>query len=524
MAESGTDIYDVIVVGYGPTGLAITSMLARQGHRVIALERYPSLYGLPRLVNLDAEAARIVQAAGDIDVALAESAGNDEYYYRNAAGEELLFLDWSGDDVCGFPAHLSMYQPNVEDAMDTGARKRGAEIRQSTEVIDVEQDDDGVTVTTRARGTGEEAHVRGRWLIAADGAGSRVRDTLGLEREDLEMGTTFLNLDMFRRPGCEVHRTGPTVTCAPPRMNVILPIGRERLRVEFEVVDGDDLDEMVRPETAWKMLREAFDLGPDDVEIYRQVLYSFESKLLHGWRHGRILLSGDAAHQMSPFIGQGACAALRDAVALAWRLDLVLRGVSTDAVLDSYESERKPHVRANIETAAMLGRVACEHDEVRARERDAMFLSGNAPPPPPDPALGDGILLHDASGERTPLAGQLGPQGLVKVDGQTGRADDLIGWGFTVLTRARDPREVLDDAQQQFLDDLGCCYVPLSRDRTTTWAHDVDGVYTRFFDQHGVDALVVRPDFIVFGAARSIDDLPGVVDELRSQLSAAAVA
>jgi 3-(3-hydroxy-phenyl)propionate hydroxylase len=519
--ENNSDVYDVIVVGYGPTGLVASSLLARLGHKVVALERYPGLYGLPRLVNLDAEAARIVQAAGDIDVALAESASNDEYYYRNAAGEELLFLDWSGTDVSGFPSHISMYQPNVEDAVDAAARERGAEIRQSSEVIAVEHDDDGVTVTTRARDTGMESVVRGRWLIAADGAGSRVREALGLDREDLEMGTTFLNLDMFRRAGNDVHRTGPTVTCAPPRMNVILPIGQERLRVEFEVVDGDDLDEMVRPETAWRMLHDVFGLGPDDVEIYRQVLYSFESKLLHGWRHGRILFAGDSAHQMSPFIGQGACAALRDAIAVVWRLDLIMRGVTTDAVLDSYEPERKPHVRANIETAAALGHVACEHDEQRARERDAMFLSGNAPPPPPEPVIGDGLLLAEESGERALLAGQLGPQGVVKVDGRSGRADDVIGWGFTLMARARDPRELLDEGQRAFLDELSCHYVPLSRDRATTWAHDVDGTYMQFFDEHGIDALLVRPDFIVFGAARSIDDLPSIVDDLRAQLSAA---
>jgi 3-(3-hydroxy-phenyl)propionate hydroxylase len=515
---SAGQVYDVAVVGYGPTGLAVTSLLARLGHRVVALERYAGLYGLPRLVNLDAESARIVQASGDIDVALAESAGFDEYYYRNAAGEALLFLDWSGTDISGFASHLSMYQPNVEDAIDGAARKRGAEIRQSCEVIGVDQDQDGVTVTTRDRETGEEGTVRARWLIAADGANSRVREILGLEREDLQMGTAFLNLDMLRRSGCDVHRLGPTVTCAPPRMNVILPIGEERLRVEFEVVEGDDRDELVRPATAWRMLGEAFGLGPDDVEIYRQVIYEFESQLLHGWRHGRILLAGDAAHQMSPFVGQGACAALRDAIALSWRLDLILRDQAGDGLLDTYEVERKPHVRTHIETAAALGHIACEHDEERARQRDALFLSDEPPPPPPDPRLGDGILHLTPGGERGVLAGRLGPQGIVTKDGRTGRADDVLGWGFTVLARGRDPREPLTAAQEQFLEGLNCHFVPISREKGTTYVRDVEGTYADFFDQHGVEALLVRPDFVVFGAAESLDDLPGLVEDLRAQL------
>jgi 3-(3-hydroxy-phenyl)propionate hydroxylase len=510
--------YDVAVVGYGPTGLAITSLLARMGHRVVALERYPTLYGLPRLVNLDAEATRIVQASGDIDVALAESSNNDEYYFRNSAGEALLFIDWSGIDVCGYRSHISMYQPNVEDAMDAGARDRGAEIRQGCEVIGIEADVDGVTVRTRERPGGEEGSVRARWVVAADGANSRVRELLGLEREDLKMGTSFLNLDMLRKPGCEVHRAGPTVTCAPPRMNVILPIGETRIRVEFEVVEGDDPEALVQAPTAWPMLKEAFGLGPDDVEIYRQVIYEFSSRLLHGWRHGRILLSGDAAHQMAPFVGQGACAALRDAIALAWRLDLILRRQAPDALLDTYELERKPHVRSQIETSAVLGRIACEHDEEQAKARDEIFLSGQAPPPPPDPELGDGILFRDASRARGRLAGQLGPQGIVVHGGQRGRADDVLGWGFTLLARGRDPREVLSDEHQQFLSDLHCQLVPLSGDRATTWCYDADGTYAAFFDQHGVEALLVRPDFVIFGSAMSFDELPGLVEELRTQL------
>src|ERR1700682_6340559 len=100
--------FDVIVGGYGPTGLTASSLLARLGHRVAVFERWPELYGLPRLVNLDAEAARIVQAAGDIEVALRESTEFKRYFFRNSKGDTLLELDWAGVGISGFPAHLSM--------------------------------------------------------------------------------------------------------------------------------------------------------------------------------------------------------------------------------------------------------------------------------------------------------------------------------------------------------------------------------------------------------------------------------
>jgi 3-(3-hydroxy-phenyl)propionate hydroxylase len=143
--------FEVVIVGYGPTGQALASLLGRLGRRVCVLERYPSLYGLPRLVNLDGEAARIVQNAGDIEQALRESTPFALYYFVNGAREQLLEIDWSGMHPSGFPATSSMYQPYVEDAMDAGARSRGVDVRQGWEAVAVSQSDDGVQVTAQAR-------------------------------------------------------------------------------------------------------------------------------------------------------------------------------------------------------------------------------------------------------------------------------------------------------------------------------------------------------------------------------------
>jgi 3-(3-hydroxy-phenyl)propionate hydroxylase len=510
---------DVIVVGYGPTGLAASSLLARLGHDVITLERWPTLYGQPRLVNLDAEAARIVQAAGDVDVALQESTAFERYYFRNAAGDTLVDMDWSGRHHCGYEAHLSMFQPHVEDAIDAAARERGADVRQGWTLTGFEQDEDGVTVTADDP-DGTAQTLRARWLIGADGANSAVREQLGVEREDLGMRSAFLNLDTTRKPAMPPdHLNAPTVTCAPPRMNVVVPIGLDRLRFEFEVNLDDDRDELVKPEKAWEMLRKWHDLGPDELEIYRQVVYEFDSKLATRWRHGRVLLAGDAAHLMPPFLGQGACSGLRDAINLSWRLDLVLRGVAGDRLLDTYEVERSPHVRTQIETSVAMGAMATEDRPEQARFRDELFLSGQAPPPPPDPIVSDGLLHRDAEGRPAGLAGQLGPQGIVAVGGESGLADHLTGWGFRLIADGQGPLAALDRDRRAALARIGLEILAVEPEPTGDGAADVAGHYRAYFDVHGVSALLVRPDFVVFGSASDPDEVRALVDDLLAQLA-----
>jgi 3-(3-hydroxy-phenyl)propionate hydroxylase len=302
---------------------------------------------------------------------------------------------------------------------------------------------------------------------------------------------------------------------------VFVPIGERRMRFELEVLPEDDPEEMLKPETAWRYLDEWHGLGPDDVEIYRQVIYEFDSQLASPWRVGRIVLAGDAAHQMSPFLGQGACSGMRDGINLAWRLDLVLNGISDDGLLDSYETERSPHVKALILGSAALGLMATERNQEAARARDEAFLSGQAEEAPPQPTLTEGVLHRTADGELDPLAGKLGPQGTVSLEGRTGRADDVLGWGFALLCRGMDPLAELSDEHRAFLDAIGARTVALNQDPATNLVRDVEGTYTRYFDESGVVAVLVRPDFYVFGAARDRGDVPALLDDLRAQLGAA---
>lgn len=529
--------FDVVISGYGPTGQAAASLLSRLGHSVCVFERWPTLYGLPRLCTLDGEAARIVQAAGDIDVALQNSNANKRYELLNEADEKLMILDWDLDHISGFPYRIAMYQPDIEDAMHAQAIEFGAEINQGWQVTGVSQSDDAVEVTAQATVPdpeskdlslveGEERRVTARYVIGADGARSAIRDSLGIEREDFHYRNAWLSLDATRKRvplptlhGAEDLRTA-FVICAPEgRTRAVIPIGSDRLRFEFLVDPETDHTEDLDPAVGYRYLKEAYDLTEDDVELYRSVIYPFEGQLAEEWRRGRVFIGGDAAHLMTPFLGQGACAALRDAANLSWKLDLVLRGVSGDALLDTYQQERRPHVKLHVVVSNEIGKMACEPDPEIAAKRDEMLLSGNAPPPAPDPYVETGVL-HLEGAERAELPiGDVGPQALVSFEGTEGRFDDVFGWGFQLIGLDFDPAGQLDQPSLEFLAEVHGITAGVAAEEGDGLAADLTGNYRRFFEQHGAVALLLRPDFVIFGLASSPAEVQSLVDDLREQLT-----
>jgi len=317
--------YDVAIVGYGPVGQLLATLLGQRGYRVVVIERYPDIYPMPRAVHFDHEIGRILQAVGiRADTNPIIEPYDDWYEWKNAERETLLKVDWRGVGPSWWHASNFFAQPDLERELDARARQQPTvTLRRGLPAVAVEQNDNGVTLTTETMTSAEPQAetVRARYLVGCDGANSTVRTLLGLPVTDLGFFFDWLILDMI--PNEPMTFDPPAwQLCDPKRPTTIVPGGPGRRRWEFMALPGEDVNDLNKAETAWEFLQ-PWGLTPNNAELERHTVYRFQAHWVDRWRSGRVLIAGDAAHLMPPFAGQGMGAGLRDVFNLAWKLDLV---------------------------------------------------------------------------------------------------------------------------------------------------------------------------------------------------------
>lgn len=412
---------DVVVVGGGPVGVMTALLLVQRGLTVRVLERSTPIYDLPRAIVMDDEIQRVFQGLGlgeGLRCIVTPIAGAE---FVRPSGERIVGIDLDPDTEWPLGHHPSVayYQPELEKFLRAAALKRGVDLLLGTEVMSVESSVDGVTIHTA------DGVQHARWVIAADGASSRIRKQLGIDFLDQGYDQEWLVLDVrLKREAPWLPRLVQQI-CDPVRPTTYVVGHDEYRRWEFQLQPGERREEMAGPARVWSLLEPW--LGTDDAELVRAVVYRFHATVARTMRSGPVLLAGDSAHQMPPFLGQGLCSGIRDAANLAWKLALVANGFAGDGLLDSYGTERLAHAAGVVAHAVDTGRLI---DELSGRaeastELDAAYGGGR-----PFPILRGGILHGDH-----PAVGRQLPQPTVG-----GRPlDDLLGTGFALLTdRRRD--------------------------------------------------------------------------------------
>ncbi|MDT8912568.1 bifunctional 3-(3-hydroxy-phenyl)propionate/3-hydroxycinnamic acid hydroxylase [Amycolatopsis sp. PS_44_ISF1] len=492
---------DVAVVGCGPVGLTLAALLGEAGHSVVAFERYPGRYGLPRAASFDGETMRTFAGLG-----IGGELGlhpQKTYEWRNGAGELLIAMDCPEAGPSGWPDLAMFHQPSLEHALHARcAAMSEVDVRYATTVTGLDQHEDHVTLRTDHGGP-----VSARYVVGCDGGNSFVREALGIGQDDLGFAEPWLVCDFaLRRPAAELGLPSCLQIGDPAEPTTVLTTGARRQRFCFMLEDAGEIEEHRTEQDAWT--RVARYLSREEADLERVATYVFRSLVAHRWRERRVLLAGDAAHQMPPFLGQGLCSGVRDAVNLAFKLDLVLRGGWDGDVLDTYQSEREPHVRGVLATSMELGRQHTLRDPALARERDARLVARRGALGAPErislPDLGPGLLGRGGGG--------LSVQGRAGDGRRTGRLDDLVGGGFRLLVT----EEALPGLDLAALGAAGVEVVGFGRRPGGPVVTDPDGTHRRWLAGLGAAAAAVRPDHYVFAAGA---DARAVAAELLAVLA-----
>ena len=394
------------------------------------------------------------------------------------------------------------YQPDLERMLVRRLeRLPNVQIRRGWELVELDPDAEHPRLRfapTAGETAGEQdpIWVSSRYAIGADGARSKVRDLLGISQTDLGFAYDWLVVDVL--PNQErVWKPYVVQHCNPERPTTLVGSGPGRRRWEFMRMPGETIDELNTTEKAWELLA-ASDITPENATLERHAVYTFRGAWADQWARGRILLAGDAAHLMPPFLGQGLCSGMRDAAALSWRLDLVLREDAPPALLDAYGPERSEHVQEIVRQAVEIGRVICmlEPADVEARDRGmmaAMMDPSLALRPPPEPRLGQSGQFNADD----PKSGYLSFQGRVIHQGREGFFDDVVGKGWQLLLNTDAVAPAFGAPASDLIARLG---ISLARFGAAGDTIDLDGTYGAWFKRLGADAILVRPDLYVFGA------------------------
>jgi 3-(3-hydroxy-phenyl)propionate hydroxylase len=511
------DPVDVAVVGAGPSGLMLANLLGRHGLRVRVFESGPELIDFPRGVGMDDETLRTFQNAGLVDGVLPHTVPQQLLVFVDARQRDLARLAPPSAEF-GWPRRNGFVQPLADRVLLDGlSRFASVEVRWSSRVTGLAQDAGGVDLSV-ATPDGQTA-VRASYVVGADGGSSATRKALGLSFDGTSAVANWLVIDIRNDP---LGRPGSWVCADPRRPYVSISIPHGIRRFEFMLKPGETEADAMTGEFVARLL-EPLVPSTVKVDIIRKRVYTHHSRMAERFRSGRVFLIGDAAHVMPVWQGQGYNSGIRDSLNLSWKIAMVVRGLAGEPLLDSYETERRDHVRAMIGLSTWVGRAVSVSNRFAAALRNAFFRGLSAIPAAksyivtmrfkPMPRLTSGALTTVGSVSAPGPVGRLFVQPTVCTRAAPSvRLDDAIGPWFALIAWNNNPREILDeDAQRR----LARTRVRLVTARPAVQLHwdetppddavlvvgDLDGALKRWFDGHPESVLLIRPDRIVAGAS-----------------------
>lgn len=434
--------FPVVVVGAGPTGLTLANLLGLQGIPTLLVEKNATTVQEPRAVSIDDESLRTMQAVGLVSQVLQHVMTGYGSRYLDSARR--CFLEVAPTQVIyGYPRRNAFRQPQLEGLLRTGlSRFEHVTTRFGWNLDRFAQNESEVALThTDPQGASQQ--VRCAWLVGCDGASSSIRSALGLNLEGETFAERWLIVNLEDSPApC----SDTLVFCDVSRPCIALPGPDFTRRFEFKLREHETSESVLAEGMVAKLLA-AHGAAPKS-RIVRKTVYTFHARIAPAWKVGRVILAGDACHLSPPFAGQGMNSGIRDAHNLAWKLAAVISGKLGPNLLETYEQERKGHVREMIQLALRMGRIMGPSSRLAGALTRLTFRTLGMWPPArdyfgqmkykPKPRFRAGFQLG-TRGPCAALVGRLIPQPTVTTpEGDQVLLDHVLGDGFSLLALTED--------------------------------------------------------------------------------------
>lgn len=506
---------DVAIVGAGPVGLMIANYLGQRGVNVTLVEKLDTLIDYPRAIGLDDESLRTFQTVGLADKVLPHTTPWHAMRFLTPKGRCFADIQPKTDEF-GWSRRNAFIQPLADRVLFDGLQRfSNVKVLFSRELDSFEQSDSAVVLNLKDQ-HGRSERLNARYLIGCDGGNSLVRRSLDISFEGKTAPNQWIVVDIANDPLSTPH---VYLCCDPvrPYVSAALPHGVRRF--EFMVMPGETETELSKPENLRKLLSKVLP-NPDRIELIRSRVYTHNARLAGRFRQGRVLLAGDAAHIMPVWQGQGYNSGMRDALNLAWKLALVIKGLAADSLLDSYEQERRDHAKAMINLSVLAGHVLAPPKRWQGTLRDGVSWLLNYLPPvkryfvemrfKPMPQYTRGALIvPTATG--SPV-GKMFIQPKVLTDaGTTVLLDEVIGDNFAIIAWGCDPTWGLSATQIAHWKALGTRFiqvlpdvqlrVPSDAGQDVIRVGDSSGRLKEWFALGASSIALVRPDRFLAGLA-----------------------
>ena len=515
--------YDELIVGCGASGATLANLLRQYGYKVAIFDRDKEIYVAPRAMQIDADSCRIFQQLGIIDRLMGDDARPaNEHVFVDKNRKIVMRLEMSSmKPTIGYAAPgLRFHQPALERLLREDFAKTDCGPCVDTylgyEVSDVDGEGDKATLTAKNIDTGESHYFSARFLVGADGGASQCRKYVTPHRIDMNYSRRWIVMDVVVHDqelwDSLIDRS--EFMCRPDAAVVFVKGCNNHVRFDFEVTE--EVAQSFNEDDARALISNYFDTS--SIEFQRIAPYHFYAGMPDKWRRGKVLLAGDAAHLTSPFSGQGLNMGLQDAANLAFKFDMVLRGLGSESFIDSYQGERWAHCESNINGATARGLMVSANSFFSKLKRSFSFFMGRSFP---GLAVSMNVKMSNIGRYRGGLVSdhELAGRPLIQphVIGLNGSKktletllDDIAGDGFLLLTR--DAHGYAAPEAAWFEKQLGGKILILGRD-----IDDVTGDIGGFFDTNKIDAVMVRPDRYIFDAGQNAAAL---TDNLKTALGA----